>query len=267
MCARLKISSENLTQRIVKDLDNAQQRDTAASPPLDLKSPALMDLRYRVVPTPISVLVAGEDKLFTEGIAALIDQWGEFQLIAQTASNDEVLRLIIEYNPSVILMGIRMQGIKCSETIRAITAYDFEIRVIVIASRSEAAEVLDALRAGASGYGVREDLSADRLRGILWGVAAGEVVLSGAVGIHLKEELLKPSDAPALGNDSFSDLTEREREVLTLLAEGLTNTEISHQLYLSKPTVKKIIGQIISKLQVKNRVQAAVLATRHMMLR
>jgi len=264
---RLEVSSKNQTQSIIKDADNQTQHDAAESLPLDLKSPVLMDLRHRIVSTPINVMIADEDKLFTEGIAAIIDQWEEFRLIAKATNNDEVLEFINEYHPAVILMGVRMQGVKCSETIRAITANDFETRVIVIASRSEAADVLEALRAGATGYGVREELSADRLRGFLWGVAAGEVILSGSIGTHLKEDLLKPADASELDNDFFNTLTKREREVLALLVEGMSNTEISQQLYLSEPTIKKIISQVTGKLQVTNRVQAAVLASRHMMIR
>lgn len=265
MSTRLEVSSKNQTQNIVKDVDNKTQHDIADPMALDLKSPVLMDLRHRIVPTPIRVMIADEDKLFTEGIAALIDQWDEFKLIAKATNNDEVLKFIIEYYPAVILMGVRMHGVKCSETIRTITAKGFETRVIVIASRNEAAEVLDALRAGATGYGVREELSADRLRGFLWGVAAGEVVLSGLVGTRLQEELHKPEDASALDDGFFNALTKREREVLALLVEGLSNAEISQKLYLSEPTVKKIISQVTGKLQVTNRVQAAVLATRHMM--
>ncbi|HWQ76630.1 MAG TPA: response regulator transcription factor [Syntrophomonas sp.] len=267
MSTRLEVSSKNQTQRIINDVDNPMRQDTADSLPLDLKSPVLMDLRHRIVSTPIRVMIADEDKLFTEGIVALIDQWHEFQLIARATNPDEVLKFIIEYDPTIILMGVRMQGVKCSETIRAITANDLETRVIVIASRTDAADVLDALRAGAMGYGVREELSADRLRGVLWGVAAGEVVLAGSVGTRLQEELVKPADARALEDGFFSSLTKREREVLALLVEGMSNAEISHQLYLSEPTIKKIISQVTNKLQVTNRVQAAVLATRHMMVR
>lgn len=267
MSIRIDVSAKNQTQRIVKDIDNQTQRDAADSQPLDLKSPVLMDLRHRIVSTPISVMIADEDILFTEGTAALIDQWDEFQLVDKVANNDEVLKSILKYYPAVILIGVRMQGVKCSETIRAIIANDSKARVIVIASRSEAADVLDALRAGATGYGFREELSADRLRGFLWGVAAGEVVLSGSVCMRLKEELFKPAGASALDNDFFNALTKREREVLALLVEGLSNAEISQQLYLSEPTIKKIISQVTGKLQVTNRVQAAVLATRHMILK
>lgn len=231
---------------------------------LDLKSPVLMDLRHRSVSTPITVMIVDGDKLFIEGITALIDQWEEFQLVAKTSTYDDVLRYAEVYAPSIILIGVQMQGKKCSEIISAVYAKGLEPYFVVVASHNDAAGVVEALRAGATGYGIREGLSADRLRGILWGVAAGEVVLSGSVtslngGIFAKPEESLPEDA------LFRELTKREREVLVLLVEGLSNGEISHQLFLSEPTIKKIIGRITEKLQVTNRVQAAVLAARYMM--
>ena len=213
----------------------------------DLKSPVLMDLRHRIVSTPIQIMIADEDKLFTEGIVALISQWSEFQMVAKAATYDEVLRHAVAYSPSIILMGVRMQSVRCSEIIHAI--YE---------------NILEALRAGATGYGIREGLSADRLRGILWGVAAGEIVLSGPV-TSLRTGLLEQEKKPLPEYAFFQDLTKREREVLVFLVEGMSNAEISHQLFLSEPTVKKIIGRITEKLQVSNRVQAAVLAARYMM--
>jgi DNA-binding NarL/FixJ family response regulator len=210
------------------------------------------------------MLLAFEDKLFAEGLTALIGPWNEFRLMATVTNNDEVLRYVLESRPALILMGARMQGVPCSETIRAIAAAAAQTRAVVICSYSESADVLDVLRAGAMGYGIREELSADRLRGFLWGVASGEIVLSNPICARLQDALSRPVDTPAVGNCFFDALTKREREVLALLVEGLSNAEIGQQLYLSEPTIKKIISQINSKLNTTNRVQAAVLATRHM---
>ena len=152
----------------------------------------------------------------------------------------------------------------CSEIIHAIYEKHLDPYFVVVASHNDAADILEALRAGATGYGIREGLSADRLRGILWGVAAGEIVLSGPV-TSLRTGLLEQEKKPLPEYAFFQDLTKREREVLVFLVEGMSNAEISHQLFLSEPTVKKIIGRITEKLQVSNRVQAAVLAARYMM--
>ena len=230
----------------------------------DLKSPVLMDLRHRIVFTPIQIMIADEDKLFTEGIVALISQWSEFQMVAKAATYDEVLRHAVAYSPSIILMGVRMQSVRCSEIIHAIYEKHLDPYFVVVASHNDAADILEVLRAGATGYGIREGLSADRLRGILWGVAAGEIVLSGPV-TSLRTGLLEQEKKPLPEYAFFQDLTKREREVLVFLVEGMSNAEISHQLFLSEPTVKKIIGRITEKLQVSNRVQAAVLAARYMM--
>lgn len=240
------------------------QEEAPGRPSPDLKSPVLMELRHRIVSTPISVMIADEDKLFAEGITALIGQWDEFRLVAKAATYEEVFRHAKAYTPAVILMGVKIQGIRCGEIIHAVHEKCLEPYFVVMASHNDAADILDALRAGATGYGIREGLSADRLRGILWGVAAGEIVLSGPV-TSLKEGLLEQQEKPLPEYVYFKDLTKREREVLVLLVEGMSNGEISHQLFLSEPTVKKIVGRITEKLQVSNRVQAAVLAARYMM--
>ena len=130
------------------------------------------------------------------------------------------------------------------------------------------AEVLDALRAGAMGYGVRNELSVDRLRGTIWGMVCGEVVFDGSIRTHL-QEALRSSDGQ---EPAFSDadpglmklLTQREREILCLLMDGLSNQEVATRLFISEPTVKKNVSRIIDKLQVQNRVQAAVYAARHL---
>ena len=172
----------------------------------DLKSPVLMDLRHRIVSTPIQIMIADEDKLFTEGIVALISQWSEFQMVAKAATYDEVLRHAVAYSPSIILMGVRMQSVRCSEIIHAIYEKHLDPYFVVVASHNDAADILEALRAGATGYGIREGLSADRLRGILWGVAAGEIVLSGPVTslrTGLLEQEKKPFQNKALDNKEY----------------------------------------------------------------
>ncbi len=251
-----------------RDVDRGSRRaDGDQQDAVDLNSPNLRNLRLRIVPAPISVMIADGDRLFLEGIAALIDQWDEFRLVARATSNTEALELAIQHSPAAILMGVRMQGVDATETIRAITTRVSGAHVVVIASSGEAADVLEALRAGAQGYGVREELSADRLRGVLWGALAGEVVLAGSIGTRIREVLLSPAE-PADETPHSDDLglletlTRREREVLALLVDGLSNAEIGQQIHLSEPTVKKNISRIIDKLQVTNRVQAAVLAAR-----
>ena len=125
-------------------------------------------------------------------------------------------------------------------------------------------DVIDALRAGAWGYGAREEVSPNRIRSLIWGVACEDIAFSGSIREALMNAL--NASAPSVEQqelDRMDKLTERERRILIYLARGWSNAEIADQLYLSQPTVKKEISNIIEKLQVTNRVQAAVAAVRH----
>ena len=139
---------------------------------------------------------------------------------------------------------------------------------MVLASSGDSREVLDALRAGAMGYGVRNELSVDRLRGTIWGMVCGEVVFDGSIRTHLQEALWLPTARRRCPSGEEQGLlkllTQREKEILCLLMDGLSNQEVAARLFISEPTVKKNVSRIIDKLQVQNRVQAAVYAARHL---
>lgn len=125
--------------------------------------------------------------------------------------------------------------------------------------------MLDALRAGASGFGSRDEMTADRLRSLFWALACGDIAFSGSLGTVLQGALMNDmagKAADSVASERFDSLDERERTVLAALEEGLSNAEISARLFLSEPTVKKCIGSIIQKLHVNNRVQAAVLSAK-----
>lgn len=234
--------------------------------PLGYENPALHDLRHRIEPNPVNIIIADHNKLALDGMGALIGEWDEFNLVGKALDTKRLLKLCRKTTAPVILLGTRMDGAPLDETIASIKRIDQSARVVVIADAGEAGLVLDALRAGAQGYSLREELFADRLRGILWGVVGGEVMLSG-MGTHLQEVLSNThEDSEPLGEESpaIASLTARERQILLLLMDGLSNAEIGQQLFLSEPTVKKNISHIIDKLQVSNRVQAAVYAARHL---
>ena len=216
----------------------------------------------------VGIMICDKDRLFVEGIAALIEQWDEFDLLAKIYSYDEAFAAAKEHLPAVVLLGARVGDAPCAPVIRDILASDPGVCIMVLASSGDSREVLDALRAGAMGYGVRNELSVDRLRGTIWGMVCGEVVFDGSIRTHLQEGL-RSSDGQ---EPAFSDadpglmklLTQREREILCLLMDGLSNQEVATRLFISEPTVKKNVSRIIDKLQVQNRVQAAVYAARHL---
>lgn len=229
------------------------------------RSSVLEDYRHQMHPNVVRVVVADDDRLFVEGIGALINEWNEFELVGKVTDAESALKIAVENAPVILLIGVRMGGAQSVETIKKLASTDCDVRVIVLASSGEANDVLDALRAGAQGYGVRKSLGEDRLRGLLWGVVGGEVMLSG-LGSGLLESLkaLPSSSTGADPDGLLTKLTARERQILELLMEGESNAEIGRRLYLSEPTVKKNIGRVIEKLQVNNRVQAAVFAARHL---
>ena len=162
-------------------------------------------------------------------------------------------------------MGATFHGEGSADTIRGILADDPNIRIMVVASMGESGFVLDALRAGASGFGSRDEMTADRLRSLFWALACGDIAFSGSLGTVLQGALMNDmagKAADSVASERFDSLDERERTVLAALEEGLSNAEISARLFLSEPTVKKCIGSIIQKLHVSNRVQAAVLSAK-----
>ena len=230
--------------------------------PLSQHSGTLDDIRHRAYreqsrEDTVGIMICDKDRLFVEGIAALIEH-----------SYDDAIEAAKEHLPAVVLLGARVGDTPCAPVIRDILAFDPGVCIMVLASSGDSREVLDALCAGAMGYGVRNELSVDRLRGTIWGMVCGEVVFDGSIRTHLQEALLASDSkvpAPSDGEPGLLKLlTQREKEILCLLMDGLSNQEVAARLFISEPTVKKSVSRIIDKLQVQNRVQAAVYAARHL---
>ena len=226
-------------------------------------------LRYSYGPSvgsdPLRAVVADDDSIFVEGIAALVHEWDEFDLVGKATTLEGVRAQCREKKPAVVMMGATFHGSGSADTIRSILADDPNIRIMVVASMGESGFVLDALRAGASGFGSRDEMTADRLRSLFWALACGDIAFSGSLGTVLQGALMNDmagKAADSVASERFDSLDERERTVLAALEEGLSNAEISARLFLSEPTVKKCIGSIIQKLHVNNRVQAAVLSAK-----
>lgn len=214
---------------------------------------------------PIRVVIADQDHIFIEGVASLLKEWEEFELVGKAFSLEEAFELCSREKPAFIMMGATFRGESCAPTVKRLCDADSQLRVMVVASMGESGFVLDALRAGARGFGSRDEMSADSLRSLLWAQACGDIAFSGSLGTVLQGALLngRPTDASDSAESSYFDsLDDRETKVLALLEEGLSNEEISQRLFLSVPTVKKAINGIIQKLHVNNRVQAAVVSAR-----
>ena len=211
------------------------------------------------------VLLADDQALIRSGFAALIASADDLEVVGEAADGAQAVRLARQLRPDVVLMDIRMPGTDGLEASQQITADPalVDVRVIVLTTFEADDYVLAALRAGASGFlgkGVEPEELLDGIRV----VASGEALLSPrATRSLIARYLAQPSAGRADAVDAALDvLTEREREVMALVAHGLTNDEIARQLHLSPLTVKTHVNRAMTKLDARDRAQLVVLAYR-----
>jgi len=212
---------------------------------------------------PIRILVADDHPVFRFGLRALLNAMPDTQVIGEVTNGAEVIVLAGSLQPDVILMDINMPGVNGIEATRRIRETNPDIRILMV-TMLEDDSVFAAMRAGARGYVVKGAEPAEVLRAIR-AVADGEAIFSPGVAervIHyFATPLAAAGDTTRLADSVlFPDLTEREREVLALIARGLTNGAIAEQLVLSPKTVRNYITEIFSKLQVADRAQAIIRA-------
>lgn len=211
--------------------------------------------------TATTVLVVDDHALFRDGLTALIGRWDDFEVVGTAADGADAIRLADCLHPQLILMDVRMEGIGGVEATRRITAADPDVRVAMLTMSSLGEDVYQALRSGAHGY-LSKDEGADRLHDYLAGLMRGEAALSPTIAARVLAEFGAPSASGRRIPSPHERLTLRERDVLRLLVDGLSNDEIARELFLSEATVKKHLGSIMTKLHCRNRVQAAVLGVR-----
>lgn len=207
---------------------------------------------------PIRVLIADDHPLFREGVRSLLRSLPNAEAVGEASSGDEVIAKAAELLPDVILMDIQMPGMNGIEATRRILAAHPHIGIIVLTMYEDDDSVFAAMRAGARGYVLKGADQAELIRGIQ-AVATGEALFSPTIAKRLITffSTLRPDTAAQV---VFPELTEREREVLTLIAQGLNNAEIAQRLFLSGKTVRNHVSNIFSKLQVADRAQAIVRA-------
>jgi len=209
-----------------------------------------------------TVMVVDDHELFRGGLVGLLEERG-IRVVAEAAMAQQAIGMVDERNPDVILMDLNMPGMSGVEALQRLTAIAPLKRVVVITVMADEESVMDALLAGACGY-VLKDQPIDQIVESIRAAARGESLLSPRIASRLVRRIREPEDTDSHGSDP--QLTARELEVLQLVAQGVDNQEIARSLYLSEHTVKNHVSNILLKLQVENRIQAAVRAVRGRMV-
>ncbi|WP_402376558.1 response regulator [Isoptericola rhizosphaerae] len=211
----------------------------------------------------ISVVVVDDDALVRAGLGLILGGAPEVRVVGDAGDGDDGVDLVRRLRPDVVLMDIRMPRVDGIEATRQIVAQgDGASRVIVLTTFDTDDMVLRALRAGAAGF-LLKDTPPDRLVAAVRAAADGEPTLSPSVMTQLISQFSTApedgsGDARLMARRRLATLTDREREVAAVLAEGLSNAEIGARLYMSVPTVKTHVSRILDKLGAANRVQAAI---------
>ena len=205
---------------------------------------------------PISILVADDNPLFREGAVHSLRSEPDIVIVGQAANGEEALRLARELLPDVVLLDIAMPGWGGLVTAEKITTACPATRIVMLTVFEDEDKLLAALKAGARGY-VLKGVSARELANVVRATANGEVYVSPSLAAGILVALTR-----GRATDPLEELTERESEILTLVGQGLTNREIGERLDLSEKTIKHYITNILQKLQVRSRVEAALVAAR-----
>ncbi|MEU6080133.1 response regulator transcription factor [Streptomyces sp. NPDC047108] len=208
----------------------------------------------------IRVVIADDQMMVRQGFTVLLNTHPDIEVVGQAVDGLDAVDQVTRLRPDVVLMDIRMPELGGIEATRRITAGLPEVRVLVLTTFDLDEYVYEALRAGASGF-LLKDASADQLADAVRVVASGDALLAPGVTRRLIAEFSRISGSPRpLEKDRVGSLTERETEVLGLIARGLSNAEIAEHLIVAEQTVKTHVSRILVKLGLRDRTQAAVFA-------
>ncbi|MEU7063878.1 response regulator transcription factor [Streptomyces sp. NPDC046161] len=208
----------------------------------------------------IKVLIVDDQMMVREGFSVLLNAMEGIEVVGEAVDGLQAIAQVNALRPDVVLMDIRMPEMNGLEATRRIVAADTEAKVLVLTTFDLDEYVYQALRAGASGF-LLKDASARQLAEGVRVVAGGEALLAPSVTKRLISEFSKLAEAPKLADPAgVTQLTERETEVLILIAQGLANAEIADRLVVAESTIKTHVSRILVKLGLRDRTQAAVFA-------
>jgi DNA-binding NarL/FixJ family response regulator len=205
----------------------------------------------------IEVLIADDQSMVRSGLRLILEAEPDIVVTSEAGDGEEAVRIARREKPDVILMDVRMPHMDGLEATRQITEANPETKVIVLTTFDVDDYVYGALRAGASGF-LLKDAGGDQLVDAIRVVASGEALIAPSVTKRLISEFAKRPEASEV--KGLDELTERELEVLAQVARGLSNSEIAEELYVSETTVKTHVSHLLTKLQLRDRVQAVVAA-------
>ncbi len=205
----------------------------------------------------LRVMVADDHVLFREGVAALIAGDPSLELVGEVGTGEAAVEMAAALQPDIILMDIRMPGISGVDASRLITAASPHIGVLILTMFEDDHLVFAALRAGARGYLLKDAGREEVLRAV-HAVGTGEAIFSASIAKRFMDYFAELRPVPS--RQAFPDLTDREREVLSLVAEGARNQAIAQRLHISPKTVRNHLSNVLSKLQVEDRAEAILKA-------
>jgi len=212
------------------------------------------------VPDDLRVLIVDDHDLFRSGLRNLLEEQG-VHIIGEAAAGQEALHIVREVAPDVVVMDLNMPGMSGVEATRHISSVAPLTRVLMLTISDEDNDVIDAILAGACGY-LLKDSSIQELMAGIRAAAMGESLISPTIAAKVLQRVRASSTQPEIESTIRAELSEREIEVLKLIANGKDNAMIAGELHISPKTVKNHISNILMKLQIDNRIQAAVYAVR-----
>ena len=211
----------------------------------------------------ISVLLVDDHSMVRQGVRAFLVTQADITVVGEAGSGEEAIKLAEQHVPDVVLMDLIMPNMDGVEATRRVKQVSPRSQVVVLTSYHEDEHIFPALKAGALSY-ILKDVSAEELASVVRKAASGEAILHPRVAARVIKEL---QGRRAEGLNPFTELSERELEVLKLIADGMSNAEMAAKLFLSEKTIKGHVSNILSKLHLVDRTQAAVYAWREGIVR
>jgi DNA-binding NarL/FixJ family response regulator len=208
----------------------------------------------------LRVVIVDDHDLFRTGLRNLLEEQG-VQIIGEAATGTEAVRIVRELAPDVVVMDLNMPGMGGVDATRHITTIAPLTKVVMLTISEEDSDVMDAILAGACGYLLKDSSIQDLMAGIR-AASLGESLISPNIAAKVLQRVRATSTQPEIANTIRAELSDREIEVLKLIANGKDNAVIAAELHISPKTVKNHISNILMKLQIDNRIQAAVYAVR-----